>query len=770
MSSQEVYVHDELVLVPATGWVRFLRHGRVLLDHASAAVAFTTHNGEHRTLAMAGHRVSYGLARDSVSISFADAQLELTWHIAVGDEVRLRLEATNVGSNPVLVDQMHVLDLSTAHGGSLGLTSAPKNWRFYQNGWQSWSPAYARSVADGVWVDPNTEDYATKHLPHPLSENPKVYSSEWFTVLAPNEQPGTLRSDPSVLLGFVTTANQLAEIRLELTTNRRFHALRAIAYADGYPLAPGERLTSETLLLATRTDPLALLERYATRLGETMHARSSAADWSGWCTWYHYYGEDTSDEVQKNLSVMNNEHLPLDLVLIDDGYETAIGDWRDVDAAKYPLGMKNMADRIRASERHPGIWTAPFCASSESRLFAEHPDWVLRNEAAEPVVAFQHWGKDIYGLDLSIPAVCDWLGALFRTISNEWGYSFFKVDFLYSAALAQGRRQDPHLTRAAAVRKGLEIIREAVGDKFVLGCGAPLGPAVGLVDGMRIGADVHVEWQPFWPDLSAPSVSNAMLNSVTRSFMHRRLWLNDPDCLLLRPRGPNANLSPTETRFLATVASISGSLVIDSDDLAELTPERLDYLRCVLPPYEKSAVAADLFRNERPRTLVLPIETNWDTWTIVALLNWDNDPRVTELELAQVGLAPGTYHVYNYWHQQYLGAVRDRVTIEKHLAHEAVLLLLKRVSDRPQLLTSTFHILQGAVEVKAVRVENKHMSVELQKRGQQSGRLLFALPEGQEIARLLVNGRQRRPAPVAPGVWQTNIDLTDKAGAELLFS
>ena len=110
------------------------------------------------------------------------------------------------------------------------------------------------------------------------------------------------------------------------------------------------------------------------------------------------------------------------------------------------------------------------------------------------------------------------------------------------------------------------------------------------------------------------------------------------------------------------------------------------------------------------------------------------------------------------------------VDIEKHLAHEAVVLLLKRQSDRPQLLTSTFHILQGAVEVKSVRTENKHMSVELRKRGKQTGRLLFALPEGQEIAKLLVNGRLRKPVLVAPGVWQATVELNDQAGVELLFS
>jgi alpha-galactosidase len=279
-----------------------------------------------------------------------------------------------------------------------------------------------------------------------------------------------------------------------------------------------------------------------------------------------------------------------------------------------------------------------------------------------------------------------------------------------------------------------------------------------------------VDWRPFWPDLSAPSVSTAMLNATTRSFMHRKLWLNDPDCLVLRPRGPNSNLSPNEVRFLTTVAGMTGGLLLDSDHLPEMPADRLDYLRRVLPPYERCAMPADLFQHEQPQTLVLPVETDWGSWTIVALLNWDERSRSSTVELAQLGLAPGAYHVYDYWHQRYLGAVRDQVAIEKHASHQAILLLIKRVSDAPQFLSSTFHILQGAVEVKDVRAEEKRIVVELQKRGQQSGRLLFAVPNGQQISRLLVNGHSRQPGQVAPGIWQTSLLLIDKAAVELLLS
>ena len=117
-----------------------------------------------------------------------------------------------------------------------------------------------------------------------------------------------------------------------------------------------------------------------------------------------------------------------------------------------------------------------------------------------------------------------------------------------------------------------------------------------------------------------------------------------------------------------------------------------------------------------------------------------------------------------------VGAVRDRVTIDPHQPHETVLLLLKRASDTPQLLTSTFHILQGAVEVKGVQALPEKLVVEMEKRGKQFGRLLFAVPPEQPVSKVLVNGRPQRPRRVAEGIWQAGFVLTDRATVELLLA
>jgi hypothetical protein len=92
--------------------------------------------------------------------------------------------------------------------------------------------------------------------------------------------------------------------------------------------------------------------------------------------------------------------------------------------------------------------------------------------------------------------------------------------------------------------------------------------SVGLVDGVRIGSDVGVEWRGH---LSAQSL---LRDQATRNFANRVLWQTDPDCILLRERFHH--LSDAEVRSLAIYAGMSGGAAMTSDALDEL---RLSGLR-----------------------------------------------------------------------------------------------------------------------------------------------------------------------------------------------
>ena len=126
------------------------------------------------------------------------------------------------------------------------------------------------------------------------------------------------------------------------------------------------------------------------------------------------------------------------------------------------------------------------------------------------------------------------------------------------------------------MRAGFDAIRRGAGDDvFILGCGAPLGACIGVVDGMRIGPDVAPWWLPSperWSPPgygeTSPATAYAWRRRRRAQFMHRHLWLNDPDCVMLRTQ--QTSLSAEEVRRWAMAVGDSGGMVLVSDDLALL--------------------------------------------------------------------------------------------------------------------------------------------------------------------------------------------------------
>jgi alpha-galactosidase len=470
----KILLRDQLALDPAQGTFDFLFRAQPLLQNASALATYRDARGHAHRIALAGDKIAYGIAQNRVTISRNDGAVELIWDAVLDDESYLSLQVVNRSREPIQIDELHVLSLDTGNDARVNLGAPPLQWRFFQNGWQSWSAAFARATNNGVHADPNTDEYRVKHQPHFIPTAPKTLTSEWFTVLTDGGRKTEDRKNPSavlrplsLLLGFVTTANQLSEIHLQLNDDT-FVRLDATTFADGVRVEPGETFASEKLQIAFGDDPLALLERYAARLGETMRARVPASPLTGWCTWYYFFGENTERDVIANLGRIRAERLPLDVILIDDGYQTSDGDWTSIDTDKFPHGMKWLADEIKRAGHLPGIWLAPFAANENSALAREHSEFLLRDEKGEPVCSWIHWGAKCFSLDLARADVQNWLRDLFRTLSDDWGYELFKLDFTYTAA-APGNRANPKMTRAQALRRGFEIIREIVGDKTILG-------------------------------------------------------------------------------------------------------------------------------------------------------------------------------------------------------------------------------------------------------------------------------------------------------------
>jgi hypothetical protein len=200
---------------------------------------------------------------------------------------------------------------------------------------------------------------------------------------------------------------------------------------------------------------------------------------------------------------------------------------------------------------------------------------------------------------------------------------------------------------------------------------------------------------------------------------------------------------------------------------------RLKYLRQALPPTGVSAMPLDLFDNELPGTLLLPVEREWGRWWVVAMVNWEERPVTSPIHLAELGLPPDRYHVYHYWRRRYLGVVTDQITLRRHRAHETLVLLIKPATDQPDFMTSTFHVCQGAVEVRSVERElhgdRVSLHVTLEKAGRQFGQVLFSVPSGWQPTAASVNGRRRGWRNIAPGAIGMGFTLVESAQAHVDF-
>ena len=336
---------------------------------------------------------------------------------------------------------------------------------------------------------------------------------------------------------------------------------------DGIVLEPGE--TRHVARLRSVEGPAGpLLSEWAALTGIEAAARTRSDPPFGWCSWYQYFTEVTADDVVANLRLAAEHELGL--VQIDDGWQRSIGEWSGT-SERFGMPIGDLADHIRQQGLSAGIWTAPFLAVEGSPLATANPSWLVTNEAGRPRTALHHggWGGRVYALDLSQASVIEHLAAQFTDLA-EMGFDYFKIDFLHAGMVPGQRRGSDGRTRTEYFTDALSAIRGAIGDTaYLLGCGSPLAPAVGLVDGMRLSEDVAPHWGPgdHFPGWSESSVgtANAIEASVRRAPLHRRWYAGDPDCVLLRPS--DTDLTNTERHSLVATVAGTGGFTVLSDDL-----------------------------------------------------------------------------------------------------------------------------------------------------------------------------------------------------------
>lgn len=299
---------------------------------------------------------------------------------------------------------------------------------------------------------------------------------------------------------------------------------------------------------------------------------------TGYTSWYNYFQKIDENIVLRDLKGLSRARESVNIFQIDDGYEPFVGDWLDYNGKDFPNGMKTIADAVHREGYLAGIWLAPFNVQrGKSRIFKEHPDWLIRNPDGKPQLGCVAWGG-AYTLDIYNPEVREHLKKVFDTVLDDWGYDMVKLDFLYS----QCRTPRDNKTRGTIMCEAMDFLRECVGDKLILGCGVPLGPAFGVVDACRISCDVDLSYGgKFYNSMSInnelPSAQNAINNSMFRRHLNGRAFLNDPDVFFLRDH--NLTFTWEQKLLLAKINNLFGRVLFVSDDAGEYSEAELEVLK-----------------------------------------------------------------------------------------------------------------------------------------------------------------------------------------------
>ena len=391
--------------------------------------------------------------------------------------------------------------------------------RFFAHGWHSWCPT--------MWVDPHRTRRAIRDRVVRLGHDDPVHA---FDEIPGGSAVGAVAHGDRVTL--VGALGPDGWVRLD--------GSRLVGAYDGEP---------GTWFVAHGTND-DVFGAYAEALGASL-GRRGGDEVRLWSSWYSY-GEDI-DEQRIAAVVDGLGDLSFDTVQVDDGWQRAIGDWEPND--RFRSGLEATAQRIRDTGRRAGLWLAPFIVAPDSDTARQRPEMLLRDEEGAPVVAGENWGGPYFALDVTHPETESYLEELFGALGSA-GFDFFKLDFVYAAAYP-GRRAMA-VGREAAYRRGLLMIRRAVGDDtYLLACGAPVVASLGVCDGIRIGPDVA----PWWvdPEAPEPTVGRGTRNAIATAV--HRLWLRpvtdvDPDVVYFR--GRDVQLSDVERRHLQLLAQVAG--------------------------------------------------------------------------------------------------------------------------------------------------------------------------------------------------------------------
>ncbi|MBE3569569.1 MAG: alpha-galactosidase, partial [Bacillales bacterium] len=145
---------------------------------------------------------------------------------------------------------------------------------------------------------------------------------------------------------------------------------------------------------------------------------------NNWEATYFHFDEEKLIKIAKTA-----KELGIELFVLDDGWfgkrnnsKTSLGDWF-VNKRKLPSGITGLAKKINDLGMKFGLWFEPEMVSKASRLYEQHPDWVIKVPGRR-----MSQGRNQYVLNFSRKEVVDHIYGMMAQILREAPISYVKWD------------------------------------------------------------------------------------------------------------------------------------------------------------------------------------------------------------------------------------------------------------------------------------------------------------------------------------------------------
>ena len=642
--------------------------------------------------------------------------LRVFWHLEVGPSgVVLSAVLENHGSVPLALGAFHVLEsrdglpgtacddavlIDSAGGWFAGAVRVTASCPSYMEYWEN----YYLAEEDIGWA---------RQLQGELKDG--AHYSLGGMLAYQRSNPAL----PAWIFSFVAPMKRCVAVPI-LLADPVTGSLRAIALSNnfaGYVLDPGEQIGTEEVLVGSFADPHAGIEEWASVCAERRNIKVWAKrPPAGWLSWYGYRLTQNAADTLRTADLIKNQldGLDFEYIQLDLGYNKGNlpGDWFEAND-HFADGLPALAREIASRGFKFGVWVCPFYVAADSAFAKEHPEALLPMHPNDPKQWFWEPHCEVLQLDPTHPEGEKFLRRIISYFKSI-GVSYFKFDF----CCRMGRVDktfvpaDHKTVKGVELyRRGLQIIMEMMDpDDYVYWCSNLLHFGLGFGATSLTANDIgntgfsqakEIEGRMENLDYFRQQATTTM----SRYYMHQKLLLLNPDALNL---APPADME--ECRMRAALVTMSGGQMFLGDRFDLADDDRLELIRQCTPPYGQAARPLDLFTHVYPESYPqvwhLQVDTGWDERDVVSLLNCDQAKTYT-VDLTDLRLsADRTYHAWEFWERRSLGKAKGMfsVTVPSSAARLVVLVPERK---HPWILSTSFHVTQGGVDLAQVKWDEK---------------------------------------------------------------